>query len=162
MFKFLEEKGYIAIQGGVIISFKELYRQFSRKKEHVYLLKKTNKINEDSQIELDEFGFAKKEYKDIESDISEVFEIKAIVQRAQEIDINEKGVESNPLYYAYCEPTFHLKQNEINNYRIKYVKPYETLIMKILEYNPNLFLGSNKGSHHHHIRLKLLLEKKYG
>lgn len=159
MFKFLEEKGCIVIQGGVTISFRELYRTFNRPNEHIYLLKKTP-IKHHNHVELDEFGFAKTTYDDISIDGKEVCEIKGIIQQPQVIDINEKGVESNPNYILYCFPTIHLKIPEINEYRIKYVKPYETCILKIIEYNPNLFLGGKHKSTHHHVKMKLLLEKK--
>ena len=142
------------------MSFKELYHTFNRPDEQIYLLKKKS-INKDGKVILDEFGFAKTEYKDIESSEDKTYKIKGIIQQPQKIEINEKGVESNPYYTLYCFP-IHLKMTELNEYRIKYVKPYETCILKIVEYNPNLFLGGKQHSTQHHVKMKLLLEKKYG
>ena len=84
-------------------------------------------------------------------------ELHGIIQKPQELEINFKGQESNPAYVGYFLPEFELKASELNDYRIKYARPYETLLMKITEYNPNLFLRQNRD----HIKLKLILEKKY-
>lgn len=140
------------------MSFRELYQTFNRPDEQIYLLKRVP-INNNGNLVFDEFGFAKTEYKDIESHDNEVCKIKGVIQQPQKIEINEKGVESNPYYTLYCFP-ISLKMSELNEYRIKYIKPYETCILKIVEYNPNLFLGGKGRSNQHHVRMRLLLEKK--
>lgn len=127
------------------MSFKTILDRTYRVNEFVYLMEKGY-----SSTEEDELGFSKEKY-----GIKQ--ELHGIIQRPQEMEIDFKGSESNPAYIGYFLPEFDLKTSELNNYRIKYVRPYETLLMKITEYNPNLFLRHNRD----HIRLKLILEKKY-
>jgi len=50
-----------------------------------------------------------------------------------------------------------LEAEFLNDYRIKFERPYETMLMKIVRYNPNLFLRHGR----HHVKLLLSLEKKY-
>ena len=98
----------------------------------------------------DTFGFSKKKYIPIQ-------EIHGVIQRPQEQQIDFKGEESNPLYTGYFLPEFIIDTNEVADYRIKYVRPHETLLLKIQEYNPNLFLKGKRD----HIQLEMILEKKY-
>jgi len=100
--------------------------------------------------EEDALGFAKQKYVPIQ-------EIFGIIQKPQEQQIDFKGEESNPKYTGYFLPDFILDTNEIADYRIKYDRAHETLLLKIDEYNPNLFLKGKRD----HIQLELILEKKY-
>jgi len=125
------------------MTFKDIYKWTHRPDEKIILMKFVDSREED------ELGFSKKEYVDIQ-------EIHGVIQRPQDIEVLMKGVESNPDYVGYFLPEFILKQNEIDDYRIRYERPFETMIMKIDEYNPNLFLRHKRD----HIRLKLILEKK--
>lgn len=125
------------------MSFKTIYRLNRRKDEKLYLMGL-----EASSYE-DEFGFAT-------SELTELQEIRGIIQRPQTQEIDFKGEESNPHYTGYFLPDFILNTDEIANYRIKYVRPHETLLLKIEEYNPNLFLKGKRD----HIQLELILEKK--
>ena len=97
----------------------------------------------------DELGFAKTE-------IAELQEIHGVVQRPQGQEIDFKGEESNPHYTGYFLPDFILETDKIADYRIKYVRPHETLLLKIEEDNPNLFLKGKRD----HIQLEMILEKK--
>ena len=126
------------------MSFKTILRRTYRPDESLYLMKLGYTDEED------ELGFGEEKY------IIQQ-ELHGIIQQPQELEINFKGQESNPAYVGYFLPEFELKASELNDYRIKYARPYETLLMKITEYNPNLFLRHNRD----HIRLKLILEKKY-
>lgn len=125
------------------MSFKDIYKRTYRPDEKITLMKFSDSFEED------ELGFSKKEYIDIQ-------ELKGVIQRPQDIEVLMKGVESNPRYVGYFIPDFILQQNEIDDYRIRYERPFETMIMKIDEYNPNLFLRHKRD----HIRLVLILEKK--
>ena len=127
------------------MSFKTILRHTYRPDESLYLMKLGYTDEED------ELGFGEEKY------IIQQ-ELHGIIQKPQELEINFKGQESNPAYVGYFLPEFELKASELNDYRIKYARPYETLLMKITEYNPNLFLRHNRD----HIKLKLVLEKKYG
>lgn len=127
------------------MSFKTIYKRTHRPDEKITLMKFAD------QIEEDELGFAKKGYMDIQ-------ELQGIIQRPQETEVLMKGVESNPNYIGYFIPNFILKQEELDDYRLRYERPFEEMILKIDEYNPNLFLRHKRD----HIRLKLILEKKHG
>ena len=126
------------------MSFKTILRRTYRPDESLYLMKLGYTDEED------ELGFGEEKY------IIQQ-ELHGIIQQPQDLEINFKGQESNPAYVGYFLPEFELKASELNDYRIKYARPYETLLMKITEYNPNLFLRHNRD----HIKLKLILEKKY-
>ena len=126
------------------MSFKTIYRKNKRKDEELFLLKKELSDKEDS------FGFAKDDY-------SVVQQIEGVVQKAQEQEIDFKGEESNPHYTGYFLPTFIIETSKVADYRIKYVRPHETILLKIEEYNPNLFLKGKRD----HIQLEMILEKKF-
>lgn len=125
------------------MSFKTIYRLNRRKDEKLYLMGLKSSNYED------ELGFAKTE-------IAELQEIHGVVQRPQGQEIDFKGEESNPHYTGYFLPDFILETDKIADYRIKYVRPHETLLLKIEEYNPNLFLKGKRD----HIQLEMILEKK--
>ena len=125
------------------MTFQDIYKHTYRPDEKITLMKFSDSLEED------ELGFSKKDYIDIQ-------EIHGVIQRPQTIEVLMKGVESNPDYVGYFLPEFILKQEEIDDYRIRYERPFEVMILKIDEYNPNLFLRHNRD----HIRLKLILEKK--
>lgn len=126
------------------MSFKTIMRWVHRPEEKTILMKY------DKTAEQDVFGFAKEA-------LIEIQEIHGVIQRPQYEDIDFKGEESNPRYTGYFLPEFIIKTNELADYRIKYIRPHEVQILKIDSYNPNLFLRHNR----HHIKLRLLLEKKY-
>lgn len=126
------------------MSFKIIYRKNRRKDESFFLMKKGLSREEN------ELGFAKEKYLPIQ-------EIRGIVQRSQTQEIGFKGEESNPHYTGYFLPDFILETDEVADYRVKYIRPHETLLLKIVEYNPNLFLKGKRD----HIQLRMILEKKY-
>lgn len=127
------------------MSFKTIYRLNKRKDEKIYLmgLKLTDYE--------DELGFANTAF-------SELQEIRGIIQESQDQEIDFKGEESNPRYTGYFLPDFILETDKIANYRVKYERPHETLLLKIQTYDPNLFLKGKRD----HIQLEMILEKKYG
>lgn len=100
--------------------------------------------------EKDELGFAREAYIPIQK-------LRGIIQEPQNLDIDFKGQESNPGYVAYLMPDFDLEAENLNDYRIQYERPYETMLLKIVEYDPNLFLRHKR----HHVEIHLILEKKY-
>lgn len=123
--------------------FKNILKRTNRPDEHIYLMKL-------SLGQKDELGFPKEEYKEIQ-------ELRGIIQEPQMLNIDFSGQESQPAYTAYLMPDFNLKAEDLNNYRIKYERPHETMILKIVQYDPNLFLRHKR----HHIEIHLILEKKY-
>lgn len=124
--------------------FKNILKRTRRPDEKLILLKKG------VSRQKDDLGFAKEKYIPIQ-------ELDGIIQRPQYMEIDDKGQESEPAYTAYVMPTFDLEREDLNDYRIKYKRPYETMILKIKSYNPNLFLRHKR----HHVKLRLILEKKY-
>lgn len=126
------------------MSFKIIYRKNKRKDESTFLMKKGFSHDED------DLGFAKEKLVPIQ-------QIYGIIQKGQDQEISEKGEESNPSYTGYFLPDFILETSEIADYRIKYKRPHETLLLKINNYNPNLFLRGKRD----HIQMEMILEKKY-
>lgn len=139
---YLEDVVYQHIQVGSIMSFKHIMTYVNRPDERITLMGQT-------YGEKDEFGFSKKIF-------GEIQELQGVIQRDQDTEIAEKGTESEPLYTGYFIPDFIINTANVNDYRIKYERPHETLILKIREYNPNLFLEHSRD----HIQLRLILEKK--
>lgn len=125
------------------MSFDIIYDLNKRDDEQFFLLKKS--VSEEEDI----FGFGKEKY-------FEEQEIHGIIQRDQTQEIGYKGEESNPHYTGYFLPEFILKTSEIADYRVKYIRPHETVLLKITNYNQNLFLKGVRD----HIQLELVLEKK--
>ena len=124
--------------------FKNILKRTNRPDETLILMKKG------VSQEKNDLGFAKEKYIPIQK-------LHGIIQKPQYMDIDDKGQESHPAYTAYVMPTFNLEREDLNEYRIKYQRPYETMILKIKSYNPNLFLRHKR----HHVKMKLILEKKY-
>lgn len=126
------------------MTFKSIMRWVNRPEEKTILMKYDKTENQDV------FGFAKET-------LVEVQEIHGVIQRFQYEDIDFKGEESNPSYKGYFLPEFILETDKLADYRIKYIRPHETQILKIQSYNPNLFLRHKRD----HIQFRLVLEKKY-
>lgn len=126
------------------MAFKHILRRTSRSDEKITLMKLGHKNRKD------DLGYPIEEYIPFQ-------ELHGVIQAAQTMDVDYKGQESNPYYRAYLMPEFTLEAEKLNDYRIKYERPYETMMMKISRYNPNLFLRHGR----HHIKLILMLEKKY-
>lgn len=124
--------------------FKNILKRTRRPDEKIFLMKLG------LSHEKNELGFAKEKYVPIQ-------ELDGIIQEPQYLDIDFKGQESNPMYTAYLMPTFNLEAENLNDYRIKYERPYETMLLKIVQYDPNLFLRHKR----HHVEIHLILEKKY-
>ena len=103
------------------MTFIDIMRYVHRPEEKIYLIGKT------TLPQKDEFGFAQTTYGDIQ-------ELTGVIQRDQNIEIAEKGTESEPRYTGYFIP----------------------VIMKIIEYNPNLFLEHTRD----HIQMTLIIDKK--
>jgi len=124
--------------------FKNILKRTNRPDEKLFLMKKG------FSKEKDELGFAKESFIPIQ-------ELRGVIQEPQYLDIDISGQESHPMYTAYLMPDFNIEAKNLNDYRIQYERPHETLILKITQYDPNLFLRHKR----HHIEIHLRLEKKY-
>ena len=138
--------------------FKNILKRTNRPDEKLILLKAKYPTESQQEPEKDELGFPipKDDLGFVAQDYEEVQELHGIVQAGQSMDIDFHGSEAQVSYVAYLMPEFNLERKGLNNYRIKYIRPYETMILKIMTYNPNLFLRHKR----HHVRLGLVLEKK--
>lgn len=124
--------------------FKNILKRTNRADEKLILMKLG--LSQDKN----ELGFPVEKYIPIQ-------ELNGIIQSGQSLDIDFHGQEAQVSYVAYLMPEFNLERENLNDYRIKYIRPYETMILKIMSYNPNLFLRHKR----HHVKMGLILEKKY-
>lgn len=148
--------------------FRNILKRTNRPDEKLILLKNQrpslNKKESKDFVQRDELGFPIE--KDLEKndlgfvidDYKPIKELHGIIQSGQSLDVDFHGQESQVTYVAYLMPEFDLERENLNDYRIKYERPYETMILKIASYNPNLFLRHKR----HHVKIGLILEKKYG
>ena len=126
------------------MSYKTILKKNFRRDEKYFLMKKGKSVEENT------FGFAKEKYIPVQ-------EIHGVIQKLQRQEIDSKGEESNPRYTGYFLPEFIINTDEVADYRIKFERPHETLLLKIDRYNPNLFLRGKRD----HIKLRMIVEKKY-
>lgn len=143
------------------MSFETLTRIINRPTEQYYLQKKeiyTEEI-EPQRILKDEVGniIQKDEVGNIKEQWIDVLELEGVIQHRQTEKITEAGQESKLRYYGYFSPTFQLNTNKLANFRIKFVRQYETLYLKIIEYDANNYLRNK----HHHIALIMEEDRKY-
>ena len=126
------------------MGFKSILKRTSRSDEKIILMKLGH------SHEKDELGYPIQKYIPIQ-------ELDGIIQAPQDLDVGFEGEESNPSYIAYLMPEFNLEAKNLDDYRIMFERPYETMLLKIIQYNPNLFLRHKR----HHVEIHLILEKKY-
>ena len=143
------------------MSFETLTRIINRPTEQYYLQKKeiyTEEI-EPQKILKDEVGniIQKDEVGNIKEQWIDVLELEGVIQHRQTEKITEAGQESTLKYYGYFSPTFQLNTNKLANFRVKFVRQYETLYLKIIEYDANNYLRNK----HHHIALIMEEDRKY-
>lgn len=123
-----------------------------------YLQKLIHPINEHKYIK-DEIGniIRKDEVGNIAEEWEDIQQLHGTIQNRQQSTVGPQGNESKVRYYGYFTPEFNIQTNHLNDYRIKMVRPYETLYLKIIKYDPNNFLLGEQ----HHITLIMQEDKKY-
>ena len=122
-----------------------LQKRIVYKKEHHTIKDEVGNI-----IRKDEIGNITDEWEDVQ-------QLHGTIQHRQDEDIGKQGEESAIRYHGYFTPEFTLENNHLSNYRVKLVRNYETLYLKIIEYDPNNFLLGEQ----HHITLIMNEDKKY-
>lgn len=142
------------------MSFNGIMRIIKRPNEKYFLEKKIENIKQENpQILKDEVGNIIR--KDIVGNISEkwttIMELEGVIQHRQKEKIAEQGEESIVKYYGYFKPHFNLETDKLSNYRVRIERNYETLHMKILQYDPNNFFRGKQ----HHIVLIMKEDLKY-
>ena len=124
-------------------------------KKEEYQIDNTDNVLKDEVgniITKDEIGNTKINWQD-------VVELKGVIQLKQKAQTDESGEESKIEYVGYFNPKkFNLDTNKLSDYRVKIIRNYETVILKITEFNPNLFLRNDK----HHYKMGFTEDKKYG
>lgn len=143
------------------MSFESLSEIIKRPDEQYYLQHKeeyTEEI-EPQKILKDEVGniIVKNEVGNIREKWQDIIELIGVIQHRQTEKISEAGQESKIRYYGYFTPTFHILNNKLANFRVKIVRPHETLYLKIIEYDPNNYLRDQQ----HHIVLVMEEDRKY-
>jgi len=122
-----------------------LQKLITYEKEHKVIKDEIGNI-----IRKDEVGNIAKEWQDIQ-------ELHGTIQHRQDDKTDTQGKESDVTYHGIFTPEFTLEMNQLANYRIKYVRNYETNYLYIKEYDPNNYLFDKQ----HHITLILQEDKKY-
>lgn len=102
--------------------------------------------------EKNKIGDQKIKWKEIES-------IRGVIQRKQNQEIDFSGSESQIAYFGMFLPTDNLliPKNKFEDYRIKFKSDYETIVLKIKSFDPNLFIRLNRN----HIEMELEEDRKW-
>ena len=142
------------------MSFNNIMRIIKRPNEKYFLEKKNQyKQEKKPQILKDEVGNIIR--KDSVGNISETWttlmELEGVIQHRQKEKIAEQGEESIVKYYGYFKPTFDLETDKLADYRVRMIREYETLYLKIIQYDPNNFYRKDR----HHIVLVMKEDLKY-
>ena len=149
------------------MSFQTLSRILKRPNEQYFLQKKIIYQKDiDQDIIRDEVGniITKDDVGNINETWQDLQELSGVIQHRQYekqknrvLSITEAGEESTLRYYGYFNPTFELETDALADYRVKFIRPHETLYLKIIEYDPNNYLRGNQ----HHIVLGMERDRKY-
>lgn len=123
------------------MGFKSILDRTERKHEKISLMKFVHDSYNELGLSEEKLVFKQK--------------LNGIIQQPTVTDVAEKGTEGEVEFYGFFMP-FQIPLENLNNYRIKYEKSYETYILKFKRYDPNLFLGKKQD----HIEVELILEKK--
>lgn len=122
-----------------------LQKRIVYKKEHKQLKDEVGNI-----IRKDEIGNLSEKWEDVQ-------ELHGVIQHRQDESIDYQGRESSLTYHGLFTPDFDLETDKLSNYRVKFVRDYETLYLFIKEYDANNYLRGNQN----HITLVMDLDKKY-
>ena len=150
------------------MSFQKLSRKIIKRPTEKYILqiRKIYEIDENTSVLKDEIGniIEKDEIGNIKEEWVDVKELSGVIQHRQYekeknrvLSISESGIESTIRYFGYFDPNFDLNTNELDDYRIKFIRDYEILYLKIIEYDANNYLRTKQ----HHIVLGMDEDRKY-
>lgn len=141
-----------------MVGYEDLMPYLERPTEKYYLQKKITykpqyKVIKDDVgniIRKDDVGNISEEWEDVQ-------ELYGVIQHRQDENIDFQGRESTITYHGIFLPDFKLETDKLSNYRVKFVRNYETLYLFIKEYDPNNYLFDKQ----HHITLIMDEDKKY-
>lgn len=140
------------------MSYYDLLPFIERPTEKYYLQKLIRYQKHYNQIK-DEVGnvIRKDEVGNISEQWEDVQELHGVIQHRQDGNVDYQGEESDITYHGIFTPEFQLITDKLSNYRVKFIRDYETLYLKIKEYDPNNYLFDKQ----HHITLIMEEDKKY-
>lgn len=140
------------------MSYYTLQRILKRPNEQYFLQKKITYQKEHHQIK-DEIGniIKKDEVGNISEEWEDIQELHGVIQHRQDDNADVQGRESTLRYHGIFTPDFDLETDKLSNYRVKFIRPYETLYLYIKKYDANNYLRQNQ----HHITLVMDADKKY-
>ena len=101
-------------------------------------------------IRKDDVGNITEEWEDIQ-------ELHGVIQHRQDDEADIQGRESSLTYHGLFTPDFELETDKLNNYRVKFVRDYETLYLFIKQYDANNYLRGRQS----HITLVMDEDRKY-
>ena len=141
-----------------MVGYEDLMPYLERPTEKYYLQKKISyklqheviKDDVGNIIKKDDVGNISEEWEDIQ-------ELHGVIQHRQDENIDYQGRESSITYHGIFLPEFKLETDKLSNYRIKFIRNYETLYLFIKEYDPNNYLFDKQ----HHVTLIMDMDKKY-
>lgn len=141
-----------------MVGYEDLMPYLERPTEKYYLQKKITykpqyrviKDDVGNIIRKDDVGNISEEWEDVQ-------ELYGVIQHRQDENIDFQGRESTITYHGIFLPDFKLETDKLSNYRVKFVRDYETLYLFIKEYDPNNYLFDKQ----HHITLIMDEDKKY-
>jgi len=142
------------------MSFYDIMRIIHRPNEKYFLEKKIQNIKQEKpQVLKDEVGniIRKDPIGNISDKWQTIIELEGVIQHRQKEKIAEQGEESIVKYTGYFTPNFHIETDKLSNYRVRMERDYETLYLKILQYDPNNFFRGQQ----HHIVLVMKEDLKY-
>ncbi len=140
------------------MSYYTLQKILKRPNEQYFLQKRIVYQKEEKFLK-DEVGnvIRKDEVGNISEKWEDIQELHGVIQHRQDEVIDYQGRESNLTYHGLFTPDFDLETDKLDNYRVKFIRDYETLYLFIKEYDANNYLRGNQN----HITLIMDLDKKY-
>lgn len=140
------------------MSYYTLQRILKRPNEKYYLQKRITYKKEHQQLK-DEVGniIRKDDVGNLSEKWEDIQELHGVIQHRQDENIDYQGRESSLTYHGLFTPDFDLETDKLSNYRVKFVRDYETLYLFIKEYDANNYLRGKQN----HITLIMDLDKKY-
>ena len=120
------------------MSYYTLQHILKRPNEQYFLQKRIIYKKEHQQLK-DEVGniIRKDDVGNISETWEDVQELHGVIQHRQDENIDYQGRESNLTYHGIFTPDFDLETDKLSNYRVKFVRDYETLYLFIKEYDAN-------------------------
>ena len=140
------------------MSYYTLQKILKRPNEKYFLQKRIIHKKEEKLLK-DEVGniIRKDEVGNISETWEDIQELHGVIQHRQDENIDYQGRESSLTYHGLFTPDFDLETDKLSNYRVKFVRDYETLYLFIKEYDANNYLRDKQN----HITLVMDEDKKY-